>query len=208
MLDHTKSVVCEDSTCVKGSVYSSELLDVEAERTPGMSNKMAVPELFRPPVDFPDVPYDHLLRMAAARNPDRPAIIYHDLTLTYREVVSMVNCIANGLRNLGLQKGDRICLLLTNRPEYTVAFIAAATIGVVVSPMNPAYKEREVGYQLENSEAKAILIQRELLPLLQIVLTQKSLPHLKHIIVTGHSVPERMPDAIPDRKLLRESSPK
>ena len=76
-----------------------------------MSEKMVAPELFRPPVDFPDVPYDHLLRMAAYRNPDRPAIIYHDLILTYREVVSMVNSIANGLLNLGLTKGDRLCLL-------------------------------------------------------------------------------------------------
>src|SRR5258708_18712679 len=190
------------------SVYASESLEVESERNPGMSEKMVVPELFRPPVDFPDVPYDHLLRMAAARNPDRPAIIYHDLILTFREVVSMVNSIATGLHSLGLKKGDHMCLLTMNRPEYTVTFIGAASIGLVVSPMNPQYKEREIGYQLENSEAKAILIQRELLPLLQIVLTQKSLPHLKHIIVTGHSVPERMPDAIPFAKLLRESSPK
>jgi long-chain acyl-CoA synthetase len=173
-----------------------------------MSEKMAVPELFRPPVDFPDVPYDHLLRMAAYRNPDRPAIIYHDLMLTYREVVSMVNCIGNGLRNLGLQKGDRLCLFTTNRPEYTITFIGAASVGLVVSPMNPAYKEREIAYQLENSEAKAILVQRELLPLLKLVLDQKAFPDLKYIIVTGDRVPEGTPDAIPFAKLLRESSPK
>ncbi len=173
-----------------------------------MSNKMVAPELFRPPVDFPDAPYDHLLRKAAAQNPDRTAIIYHDLMLTYREVVSMVNSTANGLHNLGLKKGDHICLLTTNRPEYTITFIGAASIGVVVSPMNPAYKEREIAYQLENSESKAILIQRELLPLLQFVLAQKSLPNLKHIIVTGDKVPEDMPEAIPYAKLLRASSPK
>src|SRR6266702_4490403 len=173
-----------------------------------MSEKMFAPELFRPPVDFPDVPYDHLLREAAVRNPDRPAIIYHDLMLTYREVVSMVNCIANGLDKLGLKKGDRICLLMANRPEYTITFIAAATMGIVVSPMNPAYKEREIAYQLENSEARAIVIQRELLPLLQLVLTQKDLPKLEYIIVTGDRVPESMPGAIPFAKLLRESSPK
>src|SRR5207245_10848732 len=154
-----------------------------------MSEKMVVPELFRPSVDFPDVPYDHLLRMAAARNPDRPAIIYHDLVLTYREVVSMVNCVANGLHEMGLRKGDRICLFTTNRPEYTITFIAAASIGAVVSTMHPGYKEREVAYQLENSEAKGILVQRELLPLLQSVLGQKSLHRLKHIIITGDSLP-------------------
>src|SRR5579875_597017 len=172
-----------------------------------MTQKMVAPELFRPPVEFPDVPYDHLLRMAAERNPDGPAIIYHDLILTYREVVSMVNSIANGLSGLGLKKGDHMCLFTTNRPEYTITFVAAATIGVVVSPMNPAYKEREIAYQLENSESKAILIQRELVPLLEIVLARQSLPNLKHIIVTGDKAPEGLPNAVPFAKLLRESSP-
>ncbi|HEV2473437.1 MAG TPA: AMP-binding protein [Chthonomonadales bacterium] len=172
-----------------------------------MSEKMVAPELFRPQVDFPDVPYDHLLRAAASRNPDRPAMIYHDLRLTYREVVSMVNSIANGLHSLGLRKGNRICLLTLNRPEYTITFIAAATMGIISSPMNPAYKEREIGYQLENSEADAILIQRELLPLLRLVLSQKDLPNLKHIIVTGDGPVEGMPNAIPFARLMRESSP-
>ena len=172
-----------------------------------MSEKMVAPELFRPPVDFPDVPYDHLLRMAADHAPDKPAIIYHDLVLTYREVVSMVNCIANGLDKLGMQKGDRICLLTTNRPEYIITFIAAASIGVVVSPMNPGYKEREVSYQLENSEAKAILVQRELFPLLQSVISQKPFPNLKHILVTGEHAPESLPTAVPFAQLMRSSSP-
>src|SRR6185312_12080565 len=69
-------------------------------------------------------------------------------------------------------------------------------------------KEREIRYQLEDCEAKAILVQRDLLPLLQIVLSQQSFPHLKHIIVTGDTVPEGMPQAIPFARLLRESSPK
>src|SRR5437667_723214 len=172
-----------------------------------MSEKMYTPELFRPQVDFPEMPYDHLLRIAATRNPDRPAIIYHDLMLTYREVVSMVNSIANGLYDLGIHKGDHICLFTLNRPEYTITINATATIGAVFSPMNPSYKEREIAYQLENSEAKAIVIQRELLPMLQIVLSQQSLPNLKHIIVTGDKVPAGMSQAIPFAKMLRESSP-
>jgi len=54
-----------------------------------MPGNMFTPELFRPEVDYPVIPYDHLLRIAAERNPDRLAIVYHDLTLVYREVVSM-----------------------------------------------------------------------------------------------------------------------
>src|SRR5258708_30713911 len=123
-----------------------------------MSNKMVAPELFRPPVDFPDAPYDHLLRKAAAQNPDRTAIIYHDLMLTYREVVSMVNSTPNGLHNLGLTKADHICLLTTNRPEYTITFIGPASIGVTVSPMSPASKVPDIPYQLYNSHPHAIVI--------------------------------------------------
>ena len=100
-----------------------------------MSKKMFAPELFRLPLDIPEIPYDHLLRTAAEHNPEQIAIIYHDLTLTYREVVSMVNCTANGLYELGLRKGDHINLFLANRPVYVITFIAAASIGVVISPI-------------------------------------------------------------------------
>src|SRR5258708_38707933 len=143
-----------------------------------MSSNMFAPELFHPVVDFPEMPYDHLLRIAAGRVPDRPAIIYHDLMLTYRELISMVNSIANGLLDLGIKKGDHICLFTLNCPEYTITLNAAATIGAVVSPMNPSYKEREIAYQLENSEARALLLQQELVPLLQILLNHQSVPNL------------------------------
>jgi acyl-CoA synthetase (AMP-forming)/AMP-acid ligase II len=172
-----------------------------------MPGNMFTPELFRPEVDYPVIPYDHLLRMAAERNPDRPAIVYHDLTLVYREVVSMVNSVANSLLELGIRKGDRICLCTGNRPESTPTLNAASTIGAIITPMNPLYKEREMAYQLNNSEAKAILIKQEMLPLLQKILSQESLPNLKHIIVLGEYVPESMPEALPFARLLRGGSP-
>ena len=172
-----------------------------------MPGNMFTPELFRPEVDYPVVPYDHLLRMAAERNPDRPAIVYHDLTLVYREAVSMVNSVANSLLELGIRKGDRICLCTGNRPESTITLNAASTIGAIITPMNPLYKEREMAYQLNNSEAKAILIKQDMLPLLQKVLSQESLPNLKHIIVLGEYVPESMPEALPFARLLRGGSP-
>jgi len=173
-----------------------------------MTEKMVAPELFRPPVDFPDITYDHLLRQAAERNSDRLAIVYRNISLTYREVVSMVNCIANGLYDLGLRKGDCLCLYINNRPEYTITFIAAASIGVVVSPMTPAYKDREISYQLENTEAKAILVQRELAPILKRVMAQKHYPSLEHILITGEQASEELLHAIPFARLLHNSSPK
>jgi long-chain acyl-CoA synthetase len=175
-----------------------------------MAHALVAPELFRPPLDLPEMPYDHLLRLAAERTPDRPAIIFHNLRLTYREVVSMVNGLANGLRNLGVGPGERICLFTPNRPEYTITINAAATIGAVVTPMNPSYKEREIAYQLADSEAKVILVYRDLVPVLRNVLQQTPLPQLEHIIITGTgtAVPDEMPGARSFAQLLRESSPR
>jgi long-chain acyl-CoA synthetase len=105
-----------------------------------MDHALVAPELFRPLLDLPEVPYDHLLRLAAECTPDHPAIAFHNLRLTYREVVSMVNSLANGPRKLGMESGERICLFTPNCPEYTIMLNAAATIGAVVTPMNPSYK--------------------------------------------------------------------
>jgi len=73
--------------------------------------------------------------------------------------------------------------------------------------MNPLYKEREMAYQLEKSEASAILIRPEMLPLLQKVLSEEPMPNLKHVIVLGEQVPEDMPDALPFATFLKGASP-
>jgi len=170
--------------------------------------KMRAPELFRPPIDIPEVSYDQLVRTAAQRHPEKAAIKYYDLVLTYREAISMINSIANGLHDIGLRKGDRLCIYTANRPEFILTFIAAASLGVVVSPVNPSYKERELAHQLEDSEAVAILIQRELVPIFQLVRSQHELPHLKHILVTGIDIPEHLEGAETFAALLRRSSPR
>jgi long-chain acyl-CoA synthetase len=172
-----------------------------------MTEKMVAPELFRPPVEFPDVAYDHLLRQAAERYPDRLAIVCRNMSLTYREVISMVNCIANGLAELGMRKGDCLCIDTQNYPEYPLTFIAAASLGVVVSPIPPAYKDHQICYQLEHTEAKAILVQRELAPILKRAIAQKHYPDLQHILVTGEQIPDEFPNAIPLARWFHEQSP-
>ena len=169
-----------------------------------MPEKMVSPELFRPSLEFPEVPYDHLLRQAAERYPDRLAIVYRNISLTYREVISMVNSIANGLHDLGLRKGDRLCIYTTNRPEYPITFLAAASLGIVISPMPPAYQESEIRYQLEHAEVKAILVERGLAA--NIVKAQEYCSSLRHILITGEQASEELPNAIPFAHLLRHSS--
>ncbi|MGB8344718.1 MAG: long-chain-fatty-acid--CoA ligase [Ktedonobacteraceae bacterium] len=126
-------------------------------------------ELFRPSLQYPSYPYAEMLARTAGRYPEHAAIIFKDINLTYRELDALVNAFANALLSLGIRKGQTIALFMTNRPEYVIAWFAITRVGAVACPLNPSYKEREIAYQLSNSEAVAVIVQQNLLPLVQAV---------------------------------------
>ena len=140
-------------------------------------------ELFRPSLQYPSYPYAEMLTRTAERYPEHIAVILKDVNLTYRELEALVNAFAHALLDLGISRGQTVCLLMTNRAEYVISWFAIARIGAVASPMNPSYKEREIAYQISNSDAAAIVVQQELLPLVEAVRAQN--PTLEHIIAVG-----------------------
>lgn len=148
-----------------------------------MSQPYMQTELFRPSLQYPSHPYDEMLTRTAERFPENEAVIFKDVNLTYRELDALVNAFANGLLDLGVGKGQKVCLFMTNRAEYLISWFAAARIGATVSPMNPSYKEREIAYQLSNSEAVAIVVQQESLPLVEAVRSEA--PALEFVITVG-----------------------
>ncbi|HEX6796136.1 MAG TPA: AMP-binding protein [Ktedonobacterales bacterium] len=171
----------------------------------GNGTPYAHPEFYRPPLIYPDVPFHEMLARTAMRFPERPAVFWRDVTLTYRELYALARSAAAGLHALGLRKGDRLALFMLNRPEYAIAWMAGSMLGLVLTPMNPAYREREITYQLQNSDAKAILVQREMLPLVQAVRAQT--PDLAHVLVTGTEPVEGDSTAIPFGRLMRDHTP-
>lgn len=138
-------------------------------------------ELFRPSLQYPTYPYAEMLARTAERHPEQVALVFHEVCLTYRELDALVNTLANALLDLGIRRGQRVCLFMTNRPEYVISWFAIARIGAVASPLNPSYKEREVAYQLVNSDAVALIVQSELLPLVEAVRAQA--PDLRLLLV-------------------------
>src|SRR5262245_11886672 len=140
-------------------------------------------ELYRPRLTYPSIPYGAMLDRPAQLYPEREAIVFRDVNLTFRELEGLVNAFANALRGLGIGRGDRVCLFMTNRPEYVVAFFALAKLGAVSSPMNPSYKEREVAYQLGDAQAVAVVVQQDLLPIVRAA--RAEVPRLKHNLVVG-----------------------
>src|SRR6266850_2976770 len=143
---------------------------------------------FRPPLDYPRMPYDGILTHGAERHPENVAVVFRDVSLTYRELDALTNRFARALTRLGVRKGDRVCLLTTNCPEYVIAFYAIARIGAVASPMNPSYREREIEYQLEDTGAVAIVVHSDLVGLVAAV--RGRTPNLKHVIAIGPPAPD------------------
>jgi long-chain acyl-CoA synthetase len=115
-------------------------------------------------LDYPKVPLHALLEKSVKDFPDKPAIIFLGKKITYRELGSLVNRFATALYNLGIRKGDVVGLYLPNMPQFVIAYYGALKIGAVATGISPLFVERELEFQLSDSEAKAIVLLDALFP--------------------------------------------
>ena len=95
---------------------------------------------------------------------------------------------------------------MTNRTEYLISWFAIARIGAVSCPLNPSYKEREVAYQLDNSEAVSVIVQYELLPLVEAA--RSELPALKLVITVGSDKHTDTSHGLAFDQLILDNSPR
>src|SRR3989442_12245395 len=98
------------------------------------------PELFRPSLQYPSYPYAGMLTRTAARYPEHIAVAFNDVNLTYRELEALVNAFSHALLDLGISRGQTVCLLIPNRAAYGISWFAIARVVAVASPMNPSQK--------------------------------------------------------------------
>src|SRR5260370_11715572 len=98
------------------------------------------------------------------------------------EIAREATQLAVGLRRLGIEKGDRVIVMMLNCPEVIISYQAIARAGGVIIPVLPLLKGPEVHYIAWNSAAKAVITSPILLPLLRNALAD--VPTLKHLILT------------------------
>jgi fatty-acyl-CoA synthase len=129
-----------------------------------------------------------LLARRAAEHPDRPFVRYGGETLSYGRTLAQADSLAAALHNLGVGVGDRIAIDLPNGPEFVVSALAAANLGAVIVPLNPAYSAHELQFMLRNSEASAVIAVEEFEGLDYLELFERmqfSLPDLQYIVTVG-----------------------
>ena len=107
------------------------------------------------PITPQDVPA--LMEYAAAKYGTRPAIDFMDRIYSYGEVAKLVNRAAKGLQAQGLNKGDRIGLMLPNCPAMVISYYAVLKAGGTVVNFNPLYAEEEIRDQIEDSECDVLI---------------------------------------------------
>lgn len=99
----------------------------------------------------------HAFRDSVARAPGHPALAYFDGRLTYREADELSDSVAGHLAAKGLERGDRVAIMLQNSPQFVLALLGAWKAGATVVPLNPMYKSAEVGHVLKDAEVTALV---------------------------------------------------
>ncbi|MGC8494063.1 MAG: AMP-binding protein [Syntrophobacteraceae bacterium] len=102
-------------------------------------------------------PLFEYLRDNAALFPDRPALIYYGKELTYGQLDRMSEQFAHFLIDSGFGKGDRIALFLPSCPQYYIAQYGISKMGGIIVACSPMFKEWELGYELGDAGAKALV---------------------------------------------------
>ncbi|MFE1883442.1 class I adenylate-forming enzyme family protein [Streptomyces diastatochromogenes] len=113
-------------------------------------------EVQRGPIDPADS-LVHALRDAVAAAPDRTVLAYFDARLSYREDDELRDSVAAHLAGRGLERGDRVAVLLQNSPHFVLAVLGAWKAGATVVPVNPMYKSGEVAHVLRDGEVAALV---------------------------------------------------
>ena len=144
--------------------------------------------------NFPHQPLYHILQLATGLFGDRPATAFLGAQLSYRELRSQVDRLSKALHEMGIQKGDRVGIMLPNSPQYIVSFFAIVRLGAIVTNINPTYTLREVDLVAQDSGLRAIITLNLLAPL---ALGVKPNSAIEHVITTSMEEYSGRPESAP-----------
>ena len=102
-------------------------------------------------------PVQRMMEIAARRYPRTPALEFFGRTLTYRQLDRMANRFAQALLRLGMQRGDRIGLLLPNTPQAVICYYGILKAGGVTVFLNPLFSDADLQHQIADSGARVVV---------------------------------------------------
>jgi len=115
-------------------------------------------------LDYERTTISEALTRSAENFPNHTALNYMGKKITYAELDRLVNSFARALQDLGIQEGDKVGVCLPNIPQVIISNLAIFRIGGVTVQNNPLYTERELTYQLNDSDARIVITLAMLIP--------------------------------------------
>jgi long-chain acyl-CoA synthetase len=130
-----------------------------------------------------------LVRRAARRDPEHPALLHDSSQLSWGELDAAVDRAAAGLAGLGLAAGDRVAVQLGNTFDFPIVYFGALRASLVAVPTNTGYTEPELGYLLADSGATA-LVTSSVVAIEATERLRAQTPALAHVVVAAPSGPD------------------
>ncbi len=115
------------------------------------------------------------------------SVIFNDREFTNVQMRQMARKLANALKKLGIEKGDRVIIQMPNCPEVYLSFQAVYTLGAVTVPINFMVGDAETAYIYKDTGAKAVISSSIFLP--KIEACRKEAPSVEHVILTERDAP-------------------
>ncbi|OLL71067.1 Long-chain-fatty-acid--CoA ligase [Pseudonocardia sp. Ae168_Ps1] len=134
--------------------------------------------------------YDQLARVAAG-TPDTPFQVHGDRRWTWAQARDEVDALAGGMQRLGVRRGDTVAIWLPNVGEWTLLWLAAASLGAAAVPVNTRYKADEAAYLVGQSGAVLLVHPGRFLDIdfRAMVDRMPELPALRHVVTLGEPGP-------------------
>ncbi len=160
--------------------YTGEMEEITmVEQRPWLKH---YPDEIPAALTYDDKPLHFYLKQAATEFPNKVAIHFMGKEMTYKKLYHETIKCASYLQKIGIEKGNRVAIMLPNTPQSVMGYFAVLMVGGIVVQTNPLYTERELEYQMKDSGAKAIICLDILFPRVAKVMPKTD---LQHIIVTA-----------------------
>ncbi len=129
-----------------------------------------------------------LITQASWEHRDRTAIICEDRRLTFAQTEELSNRIASSLVALGVNKGERVGVLLANSPEFVCTDLALIKTGLVRVPLNPRLAPPEIDFIVNNCRAAVLVFSDDYTYMVEQI--RPNLPHVRHFLCVGTQIPD------------------
>jgi acyl-CoA synthetase (AMP-forming)/AMP-acid ligase II len=128
----------------------------------------------------------HLVEDAAERFGEKPLFIFEDKPFSFAEVNRLANQTANALKSIGVDKGERVAVMLPNGVDFPIVWFALAKLRAVIVPVNINYHDHDLTYTLDDSQAGFFIVHENYAEQWERV--RGHLPSVRKMLIVGESV--------------------